>query len=347
MRIAVVEQELQNRTATGERGRAIERFLRGLGHTVDVIAPPPALIAGFARHRFSLTSRLRRRLLRLRSLPHLWDYLADALEPKLRAGRYDFVIARSHPVAYVLTRQLGTRAIFDVANVAFLEAYHSWGVDLSELDILHKKEMEIYEAVDHILSPHDIWTNFFRRHVYDSDKVITVRLGCYPVTSRAEYRSPARLVYAGSYEYIQDPYLLSLLSRCSPFEIDCFGSRDPNYAFLPAQLRYRGYAANVDFLSEYQLGLITVSADRLRRHSPATKFPYYFAYGLPVLFPEWMEEGHTYSAAVPYSETTFVDVVREVVTNRDRWQALSESAVATAHSLTWDRVLVPLARLLA
>ena len=55
-----------------------------------------------------------------------------------------------------------------------------------------------------------------------------------------------------------------------------------------------------------------------------------FAHGLPVLYPEWMEEGHTYEAAVPYSETTFADQVRYVCVERANWSRLSDTARATA-----------------
>lgn len=346
MKIAILEQELHNRTATGERGRAIEGYLRGRGHQVDVLAPSPDRLQDFSRFRFSLLSRLKRRALRRRSLPHLWDYVADEMEGRVRAGRYDAVIARLQPVAYTLTRALQCLKIFDVANVAYLELYHSWNADLSELDVLYDKELAIYGSADYILSPHEIWSQFFRQHVSAADKVVTARLGCHPVARRAAYAWPPRLVYAGSYDYIQDPYLLAMLAAQSPFEVHCFGSRDPNYRFLPTRLNYRGYAASMDFLADYQFGLITVSCDRLRRHSPATKFPYYFAHGLPVLFPEWMKEGHTYEAAVPYTEDNFVETVRRVGADQAEWRRLSNAAVHTAATLSWDIVLEPLARLL-
>jgi hypothetical protein len=99
-------------------------------------------------------------------------------------------------------------------------------------------------------------------------------------------------------------------------------------------------------LSQYQLGLITVSRDRLREHSPATKFPYYFAYGLPVLFPEWMKEGHEYDAAIPYAEESFVQTVQEIACDRRRWTDLSNRARSIAESLTWEKVLLPLDELI-
>lgn len=341
MRVALVEMYAQDQMATGERGRALAAFLRANACHVDVLAPDKARLADFYRFRFSLWSRLKRRTLGRRALPHLWDYLADELEPRIRAGAYDVVIARLQPVAYVLTRLSGCVKVFDSANIGFLETYHGWNADLSELDAEYEREMSIYRSADAVILHHEILAGFFRHHVYDAPKVRAIRMGCYPMSARARYSSAPRLVYAGSYEYLQDPYLLAILSTQSPFPLDCFGKTDPNHPFLPGRLNYRGFQPTTVFLADYQAGVITVSQDRLRRHSPSTKFAYYFACGLPVLFPDWMLEGHTYPAAIPFTETSFADQAKGICRREDRWRELSELATATARDLSWDHVLEP------
>ena len=346
MKVAILEMYAGDQMATGERSRAIQTFLKQQGHQVQVLAPSPKRLKNFSRFRMSFRSRLKRRLMRRATLPNLWDYIADEMEPQLKAATYDAVIARQPMVAYTFTRPLDCLKIVDVANVNYLETYHSWGADLSELELEYQREMRVYQAADHILSPHEVWTAYFRENVYDSEKVVTARLGCFLPDRLAAYAPSPRLVYAGSYDYIQDPLLLSLLTKVSPYPIDCYGSRNPNYKFLPAQLNYIGYSSTPDFLADYQLGLITVSRDRLRQHSPATKFPYYFSYGLPVLFPEWMKEGHEYEAAIPYNEDNFVEQVN-YASDEKIWQALSEKARNIAESITWDQTLAPLAALLA
>lgn len=345
MKIAILEMHAKDRTATGARGRAMEVFLRGRGHEVEVLAPGEASVARFARTRSNLFTRVKRRALRRPSLPHLWDHVADELEPRLRAGKYDAVIGRLQPVAYVMTRGVAPLSIFDMANIGFLETYHSAEVDMAALDADYEKEMEIYRSVDAILSPHPLLSAFFRENVWDTGKFVEVPLGCDAPSARARFSATPRIVYAGSYAVIQDPYLLALLSRASRVPIHCFGPRDPNRALLPARLDYRGYEASLDFLAGYQLGVITVSQDRLRQHSPATKFAYYFSYGLPVLFPAWMKEGYEYEAALPYDELTFNDVVR-AASQEDRWNALSTAALRIAAERRWEVVLQPLASLL-
>jgi glycosyltransferase involved in cell wall biosynthesis len=342
MRIALVEMYPGDKMATGERGRALFRFLSERGHDVQVVAPAEKRLADFYRFRFSTWSRAKRRALRREILPHLWDYVADELAPRLDEGKFDIVVARLQPVAYALTRlKSPCLKIFDAANIAFLESYHGWNADMSEIEVEYRKEIEICRAADYIFLHHDILAQFFRAHVFDSDKVVTVRMGCYPAKRVASHSSSPRIVYAGSYRYIQDPYLLSLLARVSPYPIDCYGKKDPNFSFLPAPLSYRGYREDAAFMAEYQCGLITISQDRLRRHSPSTKFAYYFAHGLPVLFPDWMKEGYTYPAAIPFNEDNFADQARAVCESPGEWRRLSGAAVKTAEGFVWDRVLAP------
>jgi hypothetical protein len=342
MRIAILEHNPAGKSATGVRGRAIHDFLKNHGHDVQFVSPPEETTRQFAQHKFSLWSRVRRRLSG-GTLPHLWDYLADKLEPKLRRESFDAVIARGQDLAYVLTRDLPGLKILDMANVLFLESYYSWGANRAEVEDTYEKEVRVWKAVDYIVSPHEILTNYFIEHLRKvgdfSGKTITARLGCDPVSRTANFANPPRLVYAGSYYYIQDPYLLARLAQLSPYLIDCYGPEDPNRSFLPATLNYKGYEPGTGFLADYQLGLITVSRDDLRQHSPSTKFPYYFAHGLPVLFPEWMKEGYEYpDCAVPFNERNFVEVVKQF-SNAAMWKQMSDAAQNRARDLSWDRAL--------
>jgi hypothetical protein len=351
MKIAILEYSHEQKSATGVRGRAIKTYLQNQGHTVEVLAPSAQALQGFERRRYSLTSRLKRRLLRRKTLAHLWDFLADQLEPQIRRGQFDAVIGRGQEVAYALTRELPCVKILDMANILFLEFYYAWGANLNEVDETFDKEMQVFEAVDYILSPHDLLSQYFLKHFNKSNgnlagKVVTVRLGCELANRQAHFDATPRIAYAGSYYYIQDPYLLAELTRMSPYGIDCYGPKDPNRKFFPAPLQYKGYAETTDFLADYQFGLITVSRDALRQYSPATKFPYYFAYGLPVLFPEWMKEGHAYpQCAIPFTEENFVEQVK-MASDKSRWEAMSCAAAKLARELEWSKTLLPLGELL-
>jgi hypothetical protein len=351
VKIAILEATTNQRSATGVRGRAMRDFLAERGHAVDVLTPGDGARERFLRSRFSFASRVARRLSGRATLPHLWDHYADLLEPQLRRGAYDLVIGRGQEVSLVLLRGLGTRTILDMANVLFLEEYYSWGANPAEVAETFAKERAILEGVDTILSPHEHLSRLFFEHFDDQGalqkKTRVVPLGCDPARRTARFSDAPRIVYAGSYYYIQDPYLLALLAKRSPLPIHCYGPTDPNRSYLPARLDYRGFAPDVDFLADYQFGLITLSRDRLREHSPATKLPYYLAHGLPVLFPEWMREGHDYpDCAIPYTEDSFPQVVAEA-SRAASWQAAHARALTRARDLLWWKTLSSLPGLLA
>lgn len=352
LQIALLEYDPGSKSATGVRGRAVKEFLESQGHRVHFVSPRPGALEKYRRQRLSLLSRVRRRVLGRRTLPHVWEYLADELEPKIRRGGYDVVIGRGPDLSWALTRPLDCVKILDTPNLLYLEAYHAWGSDTAEVEETYQKELRVWECVDHIVTHHSLLAAYFVANLppaaaHLAPKVRVARMGCDPVRRTARFASPPRLVYAGSYYYIQDPYLLAALSKVSPFPIDCYGASDPNRSFLPAWLNYKGFEPGIDFLADYQLGLITVSRDALRQHSPSTKFPYYFAHGLPVLFPEWMKEGYEYpDCAVPFRQDNFAEMVRSLA-DEGRWRRMSQAALARARDLSWDRVLQPLAPLIS
>ena len=350
MRIAIVEDAYSYTSATGVRGRAIVQFLTSRGHHVDVVAPSERDTRRLTRRQYGTLNRIGRRLLPRREDVHGWELLADLLEPRLRSGHYDAIIARSRDVGYVLTRGLPGFLVYDMANLGFLEEYYAWGPNLRNVAETYTREMAILDTVHAVLSPHPIFTKYLVSQLDVirglEQKTCTVRLGAEPARHTALFSSSPAIVYAGSYYFIQDPWMLSELTKRSHYQIDCYGFRDPNQPFLPARLNYRGYAPDMDFLASYQFGLITLSRDRLRQHSPATKFPYYFSHGLPVLFPDWMLEGYDYPAcAIPYNEDTFDAQVAEASTSH-RWTEMSAAALDLSRNMRWDVVLEPLEQLL-
>lgn len=351
LRIALLEYDPGNKSATGVRGRAVKDFLQSQGHEVHFVSPRPGGTERYNRRRRSLLSRVRRRLFGRQTLPHLWEYFADELEPQIRRDGYDVVIGRGPDLSYALTRPLDCVKILDMANLLYMETYHAWGANPAEVEETYEKELRVWESVDHIVTHHSLLAAYFVANLppgaaHLASKIQAVRMGCDPARRTAQYAAPPRLVYAGSYYYIQDPYLLATLCKISPYPIDCYGAADPNRSFLPARLNYKGFEPGIDFLADYQIGLITVSRDALRQHSPSTKFPYYFAHGLPVLFPEWMKEGYEYpDCAVPYTEATFVQAV-ESLADEAAWRRMSGAARARGAALAWPRVLEPLCGLL-
>lgn len=330
LRVAIVELSLEHRSGTARPGEAMERVLGTRGHHVQRLGPERGLLE---------------RLRRGRSTDPL-DGLADHLARGLKAERFDVVIARGIEVGRVLERDLGgALRVLDWPNVGYVEAYSTSESDLGRVDALFRRERRLLVATDLVLSPSAHLTRFIESTVAVeglAGKLVTALLGCDEAKRTATFSSAPRIVYAGSLYPIQDPYLLSRLTGLSPFPIECYGPRPPADGYLPHRLAYRGFAADESFLADYQVGLITVARDRLREYSPATKLPYYFAHGLPVLFPGWMKEGHDHpDCALPYEEGTFVSQAR-LLLEPERWQRMSAAALVAAEARNWRRTLAPL-----
>lgn len=342
--IAILELSLEQRSGTALPGLAMERVLRDRGHRARRVGPPPGL---WERLRAEERSTARSWLRRASGRPpvNAIESLARHLAAMLRAERFDVVIARGIEVGRALCHGVPGLKILDWPNIHYVEAYSSGESDLRRVESIFERERAVLEATDIVLSPGHHLTRFIETTVPVAGlgkKLVTAPLGCEPATRRAQPSATPRIVYAGSYYPIQDPYLLSRLTALSPFPIDCYGPQRPPDAHLPHRLNYRGFAPDPSFLADYQIGLITLSRDRLREASPATKLAYYFSHGLPVLFPAWMKEGHDFqTCAIPYAEGIFTERARSII-NPERWAPLSAAAIKAAGERSWARTLGPL-----
>lgn len=190
----------------------------------------------------------------------------------------------------------------------------------------------------------------FHWHTYESYVRQNYRanvgwLDCsYGVTKknvRARFAREPKVVFLGSLEgaWVN----VELLERLSErYVIDVWGGPAPR---RHRGLRYRGYAPTLDILAEYQIGLVTISDDPLRRLSFSSKQLEYFSYGLPVLVPAWRSDELLASGSLPYTEETFVDQVA-ILSDGAVWQAKSSRALELAGEFSWDAALRPLTELL-
>jgi len=190
----------------------------------------------------------------------------------------------------------------------------------------------------------------FHWHTYEAyvrrNYQATVRwLDCsYGVTQkglRASFSAEPRIVFLGSLlgAWVNLP-LLERLSKC--YQVDVWGGPPPRKR---AAIRYLGYAPTLDILADYQIGLVTISDDPLRRMSFSSKQLQYFSYGLPVLVPAWRNDAVLAPASVPYTEETFLDQVATLA-DRTVWEATSARALGLASELSWDSALRPLTEFL-
>jgi hypothetical protein len=149
---------------------------------------------------------------------------------------------------------------------------------------------------------------------------------------RARFACPLRVVFLGS---LSGPWVnLPLLERLSALypHLDVWGGPPPAG---PLAARYRGYAPSLDILASYQVGLVTLTDDLLRRSSFSSKQLEYMSYGLPVLVPAWRSDALLAPGTTPYKETTFLEELANL-SNPANWAQASARSIALASQLSWD-----------
>jgi hypothetical protein len=265
---------------------------------------------------------------------HRW---ADVIQHRVLDGnRFDAVICFSFPHAYVLTRDLPCVKIYDCPTPAVDELELGGEYPPQVIAALREAELEIYRSADHVLFHWDTYREYVRRYVYDGPNLVTMAYGCHPKGRRAAFATPPRGVYLGYLGgYWANLDLLADLSSSGACEVDVYGFPPPRQRL---GLRYQGVARDTSLLADYQLGLVTCSKDRLRRHGFSAKHLEYLSYGLPVLVPSWREHLDLLRGSVPYDEATYPDVVASL-SDEDEWCRMSDLAYEQSKVYSWDRTL--------
>jgi hypothetical protein len=95
----------------------------------------------------------------------------------------------------------------------------------------------------------------------------------------------------------------------------------------------------------FQLGLVTISRDKLRRSGFSSKHLEYISYGLPVLTPEWREDPLLDAVSIKYNESNFLDKIWEY-SDRAKWESMSERCYQQSLKWTWEKQLKPMLEVL-
>ena len=167
---------------------------------------------------------------------------------------------------------------------------------------LQAREARVMEAADLLSYSWETYAQYSVEHYGISGRnFCQLNWGCRTSPRRVRFRDPPRIVFLSSLSsrFINLP-LLARLSKLYP--IDVYGGPPPDPAF---GLNYLGWA-DPSVLLEYQIGLITISTDRLRRAGFSAKNLEYIAHGLPVLVPAWRRDMHLIRGSIPYTEEGFL-----------------------------------------
>ena len=346
--------------ANGQKPIEIERFLRRRGHDVHLAnayylgrasdrkgslkaklpAPAPRKLALYLVQLAALLTRRwkwgRRRLSYplVRADLHLRRKI---LAKDLPLDGFDMIIGEHPADSELVFEPTSARKLYDCMTPWADELLYEGRLTDRQHRRLRAREARVMEAADLLSYSWETYAPYSVEHYGISGRnFCQLNWGCTRSHRRARFQSPPRIVFMSSLSsnFINLP-LLSRLSKLYP--IDVFGGPPPDPAL---GLNYLGWSPP-SVLLDYQIGLITISADPLRCDGFSAKHVEYVAHGLPVLVPAWRRNLQLIRGSIPYTEETFLGVIESLHHERE-WQRVSDEAYAQARELEWDKVLAPL-----
>jgi hypothetical protein len=327
--------------ANGVRPVRIRDFLRSHGYHVDLIdcsvRPSPGKSSAKSVARY--TPRLIRNIAYLLSMTNESLLLRSDISKK---RPHAVILENEHYAITIAFKKLtGPKVILDAPAPWYPEWKYSG--DLSPLlwPLVHWIERRIYSRVDALSFHWDTYTSYVQKHIYDGDNVFSMNWGCDVPPITATYSSQPKIIYLGSLlGYWNNINLLASLATLYP--IDIYGSPEP-----PKELglNYKGYAATIDVIASYQLGLVTISNDPLRQAGFSSKQLAYMSYGVPTLTPDWRRDERLANYSILYNEANFLSRIHQY-SELSAWTHMSTLCRRFAMQWSWSHNLTPLLTML-
>jgi hypothetical protein len=258
------------------------------------------------------------------------------LHKRLKSGSYDIMICESNLDESLIAYRISKIQILDLPAPFAEELFYGGQLTKHRYDLLKTYEENLYRRADYLSFHWYMYAEFVRKNKYEGNNIIDIGYSAPLRERRAQHADEPRIVFLGFLGgYWVNLPLLEELSDLYP--IDVYGGPKP----AGYKVNYRGYAPSIDVLADYQFGLITITKDLLRQSSFSSKQLDYYAFGLPVLTPEWRTDTVLDPGAIHFSADNFVKLIKEY-SDRDRWQEKSDAAISIAKERTWESAFRPL-----
>jgi len=236
---------------------------------------------------------------------------------------------------FLLNERIAAVQVLDLPAPLAEELKYSSSLTHDGYERLKKLEVELYGRADYLSFHWHTYSDYVKKTKYSGSNFIDLNYGTELKAKRARFAKSPKIIFLGFLGgYWVNLALLEKLCRAYP-HIDIYGGPPPT-GYLAKH--YRGYADNLDILSEYQFGLITISNDPLRKNSFSSKHLEYISYGLPVLTPDWRYDAKLNESSIYYNESDFLTKLKEY-NEEMTWRNKSEAAIKLAGELTWDTAL--------
>lgn len=260
-----------------------------------------------------------------------------------KSSNFDLIICETQIDSYYLLYEKKVKTLYHCPTPWADELYFGNEITKSQYKKLIQIEKTIYKKTTYLSFHSDIYNDYIKKYIYNGSNIISLNMGCSTEGKvKAQYKPFPKIIYVGFLDgYWININLLSYLSKIYPY-IDVYGNPPPNKKY---NLNYKGYLKNLDILSQYQFGLITISQDRLRKEGFSAKQLEYISHGLPVLVPEWRDKALNFRGTILYNKYNFLEKIKEF-SDRTKWNLLSNQGYEYSKSMSWDEVLKPLSRII-
>ncbi len=255
----------------------------------------------------------------------------------------DILICENGRDYFIINEKLSCLKILDLPAPFIDELFYAGNMSKKRLFRLREIEKRIYSNADLFSLHWHTYADYVKKNIYNGNNFIELNWGCdlKPKDKLAKFSNKPKIICLGGLGgYWVSLQLLSKLSKI--YDIDVYGGPKPDKKW---GLNYKGYAPNLDILSNYQFGLITITKDKLRKSSFSSKHLEYLSYGLPVLTPEWRKDSILDDVSIHYNEDNFLKKVKEF-SKKDKWEKMSKKCYEKAKELNWEDNLKPLVNII-
>jgi glycosyltransferase involved in cell wall biosynthesis len=182
---------------------------------------------------------------------------------------------------------------------------------------------------------------FAQKNHFSLNSPTILNWGCDLTKHKASYSPNPQIVYIGNLnsDWV-NPSLLENLTNASPYSIDIFSYEKPNSKYYSKLINFKGFLPDLNKLTEYQYGLITLKDNPLRNSGFSAKHLLYLSFGLPVLCPDTRKDPLLEPATIYYHKNNFSKIIKKI--DSKIWQQKHMEAFKIADKLNWSETLKPL-----
>ncbi len=224
--------------------------------------------------------------------------------------------------------------ILDLPTIFSEELKLSHRLPLPIINIITRLENLAYSKADHTCFHWSGFLNYARKIGKKIPNSFILNWGCNSVSKVAVFKKHPKIIYLGDFTSPwTNPSLLLRLQKTSSIDIFSYQTS--------SKFKTKGYLKNLQKLSLYQFGLITITNDPLRNNGFSAKYLKYLEHGLPVLCPEWRRDPLLKPATIYYNERNFVKQLKKY-SQKKLWLKKHQAALRISKNLNWNKTLLPL-----